>query len=216
MKQYLTEQERAQLDQRVAAVEQRTGAQIVLAVVERSDVYAELPWKAFALGASIAGCAVVIADVLRDAWVSPATALISVAATLITGAAAAILCVTVPGFARLFLDKDRAGVETRQYAESLFLSREVFVTRERSGILLLVSLFERKVVVLPDRGLATRLGPDALQTIISNMTAALAAGPIAPAMEAGLTGLERHLALTAQAASGENELPNAIVEEAGS
>jgi len=28
----------------------RTGAQIVLAVVDRSDVYAELPWKAFALG----------------------------------------------------------------------------------------------------------------------------------------------------------------------
>ena len=37
MKQILIDQERIQLDRRVADVEKRTGAQIVLAVIERSD-----------------------------------------------------------------------------------------------------------------------------------------------------------------------------------
>ena len=35
-----------------ARVEARTGAQLVTAIVARSDAYVELPWKAFALGAA--------------------------------------------------------------------------------------------------------------------------------------------------------------------
>lgn len=46
------------LDPRVAEVEKRTGVQIVVAVIEKSDSYPELPWKAFALGAAVAGLAV--------------------------------------------------------------------------------------------------------------------------------------------------------------
>jgi len=65
MRQNLSDQERQKLDRRIADVEKRTGAQIVLAVVERSDVHAELPWKAFALGAALAGLAVIVLDLLR-------------------------------------------------------------------------------------------------------------------------------------------------------
>ena len=215
MKKNLTEQERRQLDLRVTETEKRTGAQIVLAVVERSDVYAELPWKAFALGASAAGLAVTALDLLQPQWQSPTGVLVSVTATLLVGAACALACVSMPGFARLFLDAHRAEVEARQYAESLFLSREVFATRGRTGLLLLVSLFEHQVVMLPDSGLAKRLGRDASQGIVARMTALLATGHIAAALEEGLTGLEESLRSTAPAGILENELPNTVVEEKG-
>ncbi len=214
MKHNLTEQERRQLDQRVAEAEKRTGAQIVLAVVERSDVYAELPWKAFALGTAGAGLAVTVFDLLRPGW-SSTVVLFSVTATLIAGAACALACVSLPGFARLFLDAHRAEVETRQYTESLFLSREVFATRGRTGILLLVSLFERQVIMLPDTELSKRLGREASQGIITSMTPLLASGQVAKAFEAGLADLEEALGATAPAAAVENELPDAIVEEKG-
>ena len=214
MKYPLTEQERQQLDRRIADAENRTGAQIVLSVVERSDVYAELPWKAFALGAAGAGLAVTALDLLRPGWHSSTAVLLAVTATLIAGAACALACVSLPGFARLFLDAHRAEVETRQYAASLFLSREVFATRGRRGILLLVSLFERQVIMLPDTGLSKHLGREASQGIITRMTSLLASGRVAIAFEAGLAGLEEVLGATAAAA--ENELPNAIVEEKGS
>lgn len=55
MKHTLNDEERRKLDQHIADEEKRTGAQVVLAVIERSDSYAELPWKAFALGASTSG-----------------------------------------------------------------------------------------------------------------------------------------------------------------
>jgi putative membrane protein len=216
MKNPLTEQERVRLNQRITEAEQRTGAQIVLAVIERSDSYAELPWKAFALGAAVAGFAATLINILRPGWASGAAVLVSLVATLGTGAACALVCVALPAFGRLFLAAHRAEVEARQYAQSLFLSREVFATRKRTGVLLLVSMFERHVVLLPDTGLAKRLSQDAMQEIVERMTVALAAGQVGRALENGLIGLEEKLAATASGASRKNELPNAIVEEEGS
>ncbi len=102
--------------------------------------------------------------------------IIAVSATLVVGVVCALLCVVVPTFARLFLETHRAEVEVRQYADSLFLSRELFATRRRTGILMLVSLFERRVVVLPDTGLSERLSQNAIREVIARMTTPLASG----------------------------------------
>jgi len=215
MKDKLTDQDRIRLDQRIAEAEKRTGAQIVLAVIERSDSYAELPWKAFALGASIAGLLVSVLSLMRPEWTSSATVLTAVVTTLAIGAIAALLCVFVPGFARLFLHAHRAEVEAHQHAKSLFLAHELFATHERTGLLLLVSLFERQVVILPDRGLAKRLSTDDAQRTIARMTPSLAAGNAALALEQGLTELEQILVVSAPGRSTKNELPDEIIEEKG-
>jgi putative membrane protein len=215
MKSVLTDEERSSLNRRVADAEKRTGAQIVLAVIGRSDNYAELPWKAFALGAAIAGPAAAVVAVLRSAWTAGPAVLLVVVATLGAGALCALACIARPSFARLFLSTHRAEVEARQYAQALFLERELFATRDRTGVLLLVSIFERQVVLLPDRGLEERLSSVASREIVGRMTADLAAGRVAPALEDGLAGLERALASSVTGASRENELPDAIVEEEG-
>jgi putative membrane protein len=215
VKKNLDEQERRHLEQRVADTEKRTGVQVVLAVIEKSDSYVELPWKAFALGAAVAGLAVVLSGLLWPLWSRPFTMLLAVAATLIGGSVCALLCVALPGFARLFLDAHRAEVETRQYAESLFLSREVFATRGRTGVLMLVSLFEKRVVILPDTGLRPSLNADALQDIVNRMTAPLAVGHVGRALEAGLEGLEDVMGSGSTAATRVNELSNRIVQEKG-
>jgi len=215
MKYDLDERERTDLDRRLADVQKRTGVQVVLAVIERSDSYPELPWKAFALGASAAALAVYAADIMRPVWISGSAALFAAAAMLATGAAAALFCLFAPGFARLFLDAHRAEGEARQYASSLFLSRELFATRGRTGVLLLVSLFERQVIVLPDTGLARRLDREALRGIIARMAVPLKAGRVARALEDGLGRLEEVLAETAAGEYGGNELPDGIVEEKG-
>jgi putative membrane protein len=215
MKQILSDQERRHFDQHIAVAEKRTGAQIVLAVIERSDSYAELPWKAFALGVSMTGLMVSILNLARPEWSSGTAALLAVVTTLAAGAACALLTVYLKGFARWFLSDHRADVEVRQYAESLFLSRELFATRQRTGILLLVSLFERQVIVLPDTGLRKRLSRDAMQEVIARMAAPLASGQVTRALEEGLKSLEDILAVTVFEESGENELPEEIIVEKG-
>lgn len=215
MNQTLTAHERKQVDQRIAEAEKRTGAQIVLAVIERSDSYAELPWKAFALGASIAGLLVSVLSLMRPAWTTPATVLTAMVATLAIGGVAALLCIFVPSFARFFLHAHRAELEVQERAKSLFLSHELFATHNRAGILLLVSLFERQVVVLPDRGLDKRLSKDDMQRTIAQMIPILASGEVALALERGLSNLEGILVVSAPAQSGKNELPDEVIEEKG-
>ena len=212
----LSDQERSRLDQLIAEAEKRTNTQIVLAVIKRSDDYAELPWKAFALSASVAGLFVAILDFILNYWVSSTTVLIAAVVMLSTGAAFALLTIFIPGIARIFLSAHRAEVEVKQYAESLFLNRELFATSKRIGILLLVSLFERQVILLPDKGLSSRLTTNAMHDIIACMTQPLVHHELNRSLENGLEELSKALELTTQGPGNiENELSDQIIEERG-
>ncbi|MCI0474542.1 MAG: hypothetical protein L0Y76_13270, partial [Ignavibacteria bacterium] len=152
MKQILSETDLILLDKRISETEAQTNAQIVLATVKRSDSYAEIPWKAFAFGTSVTGLTVFLLDLFIVRWITDTMILFSIAAILASGTIFVLLTLFLPGFARLFLSVSRKETETLQYAESLFLSRELFTAQDRRGILLLVSQFERQVVILPDKG----------------------------------------------------------------
>lgn len=190
---YLTPQEQQQINGLVAEVEAATGAQVLVAVIGKSDSYPEIPWKAFATGAAIAALAVVLDDWLRPGWAGPYSAIFDVIAILGAGAALGLLTVFIPPFARLFLDRLRADTEARQYARSLFLERELFGTRQRAGVLLLVSRFEHTVVVLPDAAIRSRVNEAELGRIIAQMTPLLARGETAAALCAGLQALRAQL-----------------------
>jgi putative membrane protein len=214
MRKTFSDEDRKQIDGLISDVEKRTNTQIVLAVIQRSDVYTELPWKAFALGASIAGLFVLIWQSLTYGWDPTATALISVVGILGGGALFALLTLLIPQFAKQFLSEERSEVEVYQYAESLFLSRELFATSDRTGLLILVSLFERKVVIVPDKGLSDRLKNDAAKSIITEMTPYLKRSEIRKAFEAGLERIS-HILGTGKPKTSENELPDDIIEEKG-
>jgi len=214
MKHKLTEDERNGLDHQIAEAEKITGAQIVMASVKRSDSYAEIPWKAFAIGISVAGFLVFITDLLFLKWVTNALVPLAVGSTLAAGIVLAGLTVLFPGIARLFLSKHRREMESRQYAESLFLSRELFATEGRRGVLLLVSLFERQVILIPDKGLRERLNHSLMEKIISGMTPLLRKGRLADALEKGLNLLTTELKPVSENIE-KNELSNEIIEEEG-
>ena len=63
----LTEAEAAAIEARVKTFEARAGIQAVAAVVERSDVYHGLRWRAFAFAVSLAGLFVVALEALCPA-----------------------------------------------------------------------------------------------------------------------------------------------------
>lgn len=212
---HLTTEEAAAVERRVAGIEARTGVQVVAAVVARSDHYPEIPWSAFALGASLAALATALSDLMRPSWITAATAVGHGVAVLGAGAALALATVLAPAFARLFLRSTRAEGEVRQRAEGMFLESEVFRTPARTGVLLLASLFERRVEVLPDVGLAGRIGPDGWRAVIDCMGGSLAAGRTAEALEAGLAALEEVLigaGLKARGGDRGGSLPDRPVE----
>ncbi|MDT3734678.1 MAG: TPM domain-containing protein [Denitratisoma sp.] len=201
----LSETGRKEIAERAERLEARTGVQVAAAVVGRCDAYPEIPWKAFALCSALAALAAIA--LLQNAVLAGLT-------FLGAGAAAALAAVFIPPFARLFLDAARRETETRQYAESFFLDRNLGRTENRNAILVLVGLFERSVVVLPDSGL--RLGEAELQEIVARMTPQLAAGQVAPALRAGLDALEALLVAKGfGGGAGADEIAQEVFEEKG-
>jgi putative membrane protein len=190
---YLTQQEQQQINELVAEVEAATGAQVLATVIGKADSYPEIPWRAFASGAVIAAFSVVVMDWLRPGWISTHSAIFDTMAILGTAATLSLLTIFSPPVARLFLDRLRADTEAKQYAQSMFLEREVFHTRQRIGALLLVSQFERAVVILSDEGIRSRVNEAELHQVIAHMTPLLARGETAAALRAGLQAFKARL-----------------------
>lgn len=212
---YLAPAEAAAIDTLVARIEARTGVQIATAIARRSDAYVELPWKAFALGASLAAFALVAADRRNPQWILASTALVHAAIILLTAAAAALCAMFVPPFARALLRRHRAAIEVRQYAEALFFRRGLFRTRDRAALLILVSLFERRIEILADEGLTARVPPDAWDGVIARMTPHLENQRPFHALKDALDAVEALLVSRGfQARPGAtDELPNRTIQE---
>ena len=187
------------------------------AVVGKSDSYAELPWTAFALAASLAGLALVLADAAWPQWVTANTAMVHVMAILAAGGAAALVAVFVPPFARLFLRGSRAHVEVRQYAESLFLRHALFASRRRTAVLVLLSRFERRIEILADQGLRGRVADAEWEAIVARMAPRLREARPAHALQEGIAAIDALLGSKGlRAEAGDvDDLPNQPIQERG-
>jgi putative membrane protein len=204
----------AAVRQRVAALESATGVELVAAVIARADSYPEIPWRAFALGASFAAAAAVARGLLHPGWESFEAVVETAVAMLAAGAAAALLTVWIAPFARLFLPRARRQAEVLQHAQAMFLEADLHLTRRRDAILLLVSLFEHEVVLLPDRGIRDQLPAERLEPVVSAVTARLAEGQLQDALLAGIARLEEALAASGfHSRPGEtSELPDNVIQ----
>ena len=205
------------IDALIAKVESRTGVQMVVAAIARSDSYVELPWKAFALGASVAALVTVLGDLWRPQWVTSDTALVCAVIILGAGAASALLAVFVPPFARLFLRPARRQAEVRQYAQALFLKRELFRTHSRTAVLILVSEFERTIEIVPDVGLHDRVGEADWRRVVDAMTPRFREARPFHALQDGLAAAEALLVSKGfhGRAGMRNELPDRPIDERG-
>lgn len=214
----LTDIDKQRIDAAVKAVEARTGAEIATAVVARSDHYPEIPWKAFALGVSLVALTRVLLAVYAPRW-GP-TLLSDLTAILGGGALLALLAIRIKSVGRLFVQHLRAETEVRQHAEVLMLRHEMFATGERNAVLILVSLFERQVVILPDRGVARSLAPRDLQRVIGAMVPLLRAGGACDALCLGVDEIGKLLPARdstrdAKPAGRASPLPDAVIEDDG-
>lgn len=208
----VTNEEAAAIERAIAAVETRTGVQVVAAVVPRSDAYPELPWRAFALGASLAALIALGIDIGAPDWLSAQGLLMQALAILGGAGGAGLAAARVFWFARLFLRKGRAVAEVRQCAEGLFLTRELFATPRRDAVLVQVSQFERRVVIVPDVAYRGRVTTPEWETVVDAMTPKLRGGRTAEAFAAGLAAIEALLVAKGFAdAAKSNVLPDALL-----
>jgi len=213
----LSKSESDAIEARSRELEARVGVQVIAAMIGKADAHVELPWKAFAIGAALSGLVMVVADAIWPQWLTANAALLDTVTILGAGGASALLAIFFPAYARLFLRSTRRDFEVRRHAESLFLRHEMFRTRDRNAVLILVSCFERRVEILADVGLHRLVSEPEWRPIIMRMTPLLRERRFVDALQAGLAGAEELLAAKGmKAAPGTgNELPDRPIDESG-
>lgn len=213
---HLTPQEQQQINGLVAELEAASGAQLIVAVIGKADAYPEIPWKAFALAAVTA--ALVVAPMKMGLVAASAghTSAFGLLVVLAAGLVAALAAMFVPPLGRALLDRARARMEVEQYAQAVFLERGMFQTRHRTGILVLISLFERDAVIVADSGVRRLVTGEQIEAIVERMRPFVARGLAVEAVQGALTDLNRLLRGKFEQAAGANELVDVLVEERGS
>lgn len=187
----------ADLDAIQAAVreaEARTSGEIVPYVVERSDEYPTTAWKGAALGALLGPMVALAIHRWTDVWGWPLGLWIALPAPL--GGAIGYLLALIAPVRRWMAGEHTLDARARRRAAVAFLDQEVFRTRDRTGILLFVSLFERRVVLLADSGIHQKVEEGAWEAITGRLAQGIRSGRPAPALIEAIRAcgelLERH------------------------
>lgn len=173
----------ADLDAIQAAVQEaegRTSGEIVPYVVERSDPYQNALWKGAALGALLGPMAALAIYRWTNVWGWPLEAWMVLPAPL--GGAVGYLLALLQPVRRWMAGEHILDLRARRRAAVAFLDQEVFRTRDRTGILLFVSLFERRVVLLADSGIHQKVEEGAWEAITRRLAQGIRSGRPAPAL----------------------------------
>lgn len=185
LEQFFSAADRAAIQEAVREVEQRTAGEIVPYAVEACDDYEVARWRAALFGALALALLAAVVHAVGGFW---GTFLdLWIAVPPVVGAGLGYLAaVFVPGVRRMLVPRDVFDRAVAQRAATAFLHEEVFATRERTGILIFVALFERRVVVLGDSGINARVAQHEWDGIVAGVVAGIKAGTPGKALADGI------------------------------
>jgi putative membrane protein len=137
----------------VKQAEDKISGEIVPVFVEKSGYYNIASYRGAFSVAAFAFIVIIIFDryIPTVAVYDPVLIFLIVSIAGLLGAAAAHYLDPVK---RWLLHQDHLDQSTKKRAENAFLEEEVFNTRDRTGIMIFISFFEREVIVMADRGIS--------------------------------------------------------------
>lgn len=171
MKDVFSDQDREQIREAIARAEERTAGEIVPVVVPMSDPYEVTIWKGGALAASLSLAFAMLIFHFYHGWgfgwlhTGWGTAFLTLAAGVAGGLAGAYLSPVK----RLLAGSDDMTRAVHRRAMKAFVDEEVFATRDRTGILIFISLLEHRIEVLGDAGINSRVSPDEWVEVIEQI-----------------------------------------------
>lgn len=166
-----TDEDLSRVQEAVAVAEQQTAGEIVPVIVPRSSTYPEAMWKGAVLCMLLALAGVLGFDYIYQDWgrtllhTGWGVALVTVLAGVIGGLAGGY----VAPVQRWLVGKAQMAEQVHLRALEAFVEEEVFNTRDRTGILIFVSLFEHWIEVIGDAGIHQRVEPEAWAEIVDRI-----------------------------------------------
>ena len=190
-----TAEDRRRIQEAVREAEKKISGEIVPYVVNRSDTYGGALWLAAACGGVLGALVVWVVHEMTMGWV-PLGALEELAIVGVFAVAGALLANFSSAALRFFAG--RAVIEQRvaRRAAEAFTTEQVFATKDRTGILLFVSLAEHRVLVVADTGIHRKVADGTWEgvvaTVVNGIRAEKAADGMIEAMRECMSILEKH------------------------
>jgi putative membrane protein len=155
----------------VSRAEERTAGEIVPVVVPRSDDYTDAIWRGTGAAVLLTLMAVMLTLRFYTGWglgwlFAPWGVALSV---LAAGTVGALLTRYIYPLQRLLAGSERLDETVHRRALQAFVEEEVFDTRDRTGILLFVSLREHRIEVLGDTGINQHVEPDDWAEVVARI-----------------------------------------------
>jgi putative membrane protein len=158
----LSPKEEEAIREAVRRAEEKTSGEIVPMVVPTSSTYAEVDLIAGLIGLAGASLAAV--------WLLPDPQYLILFALQLAGWIVGVLaCRLFPAVKRTLLSQRVAQEEVLERALRAFQDLGLHRTRDRTGVLILVSFLERRVQVLADTGINARVKPGAWDRVVQTV-----------------------------------------------
>ena len=213
MEKLFSESDRKRIEEAVAAAERRTAGEIVPFVVARSDRYEVAMWRGAALVSLVAAAAVLVVLQFYQGWGFTwlHTAWGPLFVVLVASVAGAALGAFVAPVQRL-LAADVMAQRVHLRALEAFVEEEVFATRDRTGILLYLSILEHRIEVVGDTGINRLVNEDDWAEVVTRVRDGIRQGrPGEGLVQAiGLCGSLLERSGVALRPDDTNELPDAL------
>lgn len=121
----------------------------------------------------------------------------------------------VPMVIRLVTSRERLAHKVTLRAEQAFYKHGLHNTQGRTGILILISLLERRIHVLADKGINDRVPAGTWDGLVNGIIDGIRTGQATDAICAAIAKCGTLLAQVSPADSGDNpnELPDALIQE---
>ncbi|MEX1140128.1 MAG: hypothetical protein WEB33_04450 [Bacteroidota bacterium] len=166
------------ISQAVREAERKTSGEIVPYVVDQSDRYEEAAWRGGALLGAVALVCIAVLHLTSDTWHGLGPAEIGI---VTIGAIGLGVMAThrFPPLKRLLAGNDLIEHRVAQRAAQAFIAEEVFQTKDRTGILLFLSLLERKVLAVGDSGINAKVDQSDWEEVVASITRGIGDGKAA-------------------------------------
>lgn len=185
----IEEAEINKIDAAIEEVKKNADIDVVTVVVAESDDYPAVRWRvalAFALLITL-----ISFFVTAEYFISPYLLLgLQIVWLGIGYFISRVACIR-----RFFLVPEKIEEEVRQRAIEVFFDRSVHCSETRRGLLIFVSLLERRAEILPDIGLRENVSPDDWKPVIQSLVKRARSGELVQALvdavhEAGTVALQ--------------------------
>jgi putative membrane protein len=166
---FFTSEQQERIRQAVMAAERKTSGEIVPMLVTASGRYAEVELGGLVIGLVLG---TFTALVWHDPWGSVQTYLL----WPVVGAVLGLVICSIPTIKGRLIPKHRSADAVHGRCLAAFTGHGLHYTKAHTGILILASLLERRVVVLADKGINEKIDPGTWEEVVKMITNGLRSG----------------------------------------